>query len=334
MPGIVVSKVSELNDDLFGKSEAPIKSLLVDKVEAFQNKMMLNEIFSVEKSNNYAEKLASETALGNFEDVGENGAYPVTSFQEGYSKIIEMRTWKSSFAVTKEMVEDSKMGKVRSKANHFTKTYMRTCEEFAANLLGSAMNKEATFHGKKYEATGSDGKPLFSTDHPSITKKGAQSNAFSYTASQKFTDVIDAAQEKMQDFKDDDGNLLAVAPDTIIIPNVAVLKRELFAAIGSELDPNTNNNAFNFQLGLWNVLIWPYLPKNIGGKPYFIMADMNYNEDYDCLKWYDRVPLEVSTYVDKNTDANVWHGRARFGAGFGDWRAMSIVGQGVTGTAL
>ena len=80
----------------------------------------------------------------------------------------------------------------------------------------------------------------------------------------------------MQDFCDDDGNLLNVAPDTIIIPNSAKLKRAVFAAVGSELDPESNKNAMNFQLGLWNILIWPYMDKQIGGKDYVILADSKF----------------------------------------------------------
>ena len=131
----------------------------------------------------------------------------------------------------------------------------------------------------------------------------------------------------MQDIRDDDGNLLNIKPDTIIIPNSGKLKRALFAAIGSELDPNTNNNAFNFQVGLWNVLVWNYLPKTIGGKEYFMLLDSDYNKDAMCMPWLDRVSLTVRSSVDENTDANYWSGRARFGAGFNDWRAISIVGD-------
>ena len=43
------------------------------------------------------------------------------------------------------------------------------------------------------------------------------------------------------------------------------------------------------------------------------------------LVWFDRKPLEVRSYKDDKTEANVWAGRARWGAGFGDYRAMSYV---------
>lgn len=337
MAGIIFSEGSGLNDSIYGKSQAPIKALVEQNVEAFQEKSMIDKVFYMDNTKNYAEKYTSETSIGDFEDVGENGAYPKTNMQEGYSKTIEPTTWKSSFEVTQEMLEDAKMGKIKSRANIFGTSYSRTREKFAADMLAGGVGAAVTIGGKKYDTTTADGVALFSAAHPSITRgaKGAQSNLLSYDAGKAFTDVLDAAQEKMQDFRDDDGNLLNVAPGTIMIPNVGSLKRALFAAIGSDLDPNSANHAMNFQMGLWNVLIWPYLPKTIGGKPYFFLLDEQFNSDYMCLPWLDRVKLTVRSDLDPNTDANIWKGRARFGAGFNNWRSIALVGEGVTGgTAL
>ena len=145
---------------------------------------------------------------------------------------------------------------------------------------------------------------------------------------------MDKVQEYMQGFKDDDGHLLNVAPDTILIPNVGELKRAVLAAVGSDLDPESSKNAMNFQAGLWNVLVWNYLPKTIGDKPYFIMLDSKFKDDYMCLPFLDRVPLTVKSDIDPNTDANVFKGRARFMAGFNNWRCISICGEGVSGTTI
>ena len=169
-------------------------------------------------------------------------------------------------------------------------------------------------------------------DSPSITK-GAKNQANAFKA--PFSNyVLDKVQEYMQGFTDDDGHLLNVAPDTILIPNAGELKRAVLAAVGSDLDPESSNNAMNFQAGLWNVLVWPYLPKTIGGKPYFIMMDSKFKDDYMCLPFLDRVPLTVKSDIDPNTDANVFKGRARFMAGFNNWRCISICGEGVNGTTI
>lgn len=324
---VIFSQGTGLNDSLFGKSIAPIRTIINSNVEAFEEKSVIPHVFYMDTSTNYAEKYSSETSLGDFENVGENGAYPKTGIREGYSKIIEPTTWKSSFEVTREMVEDAKWSKIKSRANIFTTSYNRTREKFAASLVGGGMSTKVTIANREYDTTGADGVALFSTAHPSVTNGKKQSNMFSgaFTA-----ELFDAVQEKMQDFKDDDGNLLNVSPNTIIIPNSGAMKRKVLAAVGSELDSESASNAINFQVGLWNVIIWNYLPKTIGGKPYFIMMDSQFKDDYMCMPFVDRVKLSITQDRDPGTDALVIRGRARYNAGFNNWRCVAVCGEGIT----
>ena len=63
--------------------------------------------------------------------------------------------------------------------------------------------------------------------------------------------------------------------------------------------------------------------------------DSKFNQDYLGLIWADRTPLKVKSDIDGNTDANRWSGRARFGAGFNNWRGIALVGDSLsTGTQL
>lgn len=131
----------------------------------------------------------------------------------------------------------------------------------------------------------------------------------------------------MQDFRGDKGEVLDVAPDTILIPNEYTLKRDVFAAIGADKDPNTANNGFNYQYGRWTVIVWPYLNQFIakGLKPW-VLVDKRYNQEYGGAVWLDRVELTVRSEIDSGTDANVWKGRSRFTAGFNDWRPFAVGG--------
>ena len=63
----------------------------------------------------------------------------------------------------------------------------------------------------------------------------------------------------MQNFKGDNGEILDVAPTTILIPNDADMKKLVFSIIGADKEPTSANNAFNYQYGRWSVMIWPYL---------------------------------------------------------------------------
>ena len=71
---------------------------------------------------------------------------------------------------------------------------------------------------------------------------------------------------RMQDFRDDNGQVPAIAPDTIIIPNDWKLKKDLFAALGADKDPNTSNNGFNYTFGRFHIVTWQYLNQFINGR--------------------------------------------------------------------
>jgi hypothetical protein len=316
MAGIVFSKASGVNDSIYGKSQEPIRALIESRVEACEKgKSVLREIYVMEKTDKFAEKFTYETALGNFQAVGEGGAYPQNSFQEGYAQVIEPDTWKNQFEVTMEMAEDAHLGKVKQRAGAFTLSYNRTRESFGAGMLMGGYSGSHTFLGKSFMCKSADGQNLFSVAHPSKTGGvGAQSNlyagGFSYD------------------------NLLGVSPDTIIIPNDAMLKKAVFNAIGAEGEPESDKHSMNFQYGLWNVIIWPYLnaykPGAAQSTPWILM-DSEYNKAYYGAVWLDRVGLTVRSEIAGN-DNNVFKGRARYMAGFNDWRpfAMGFAGSGGT----
>ena len=107
------------------------------------------------------------------------------------------------------------------------------------------------------------------------------------------------------------------------------MKKAVFAAIGADKDPNTANNAFNYQFGRWTVITTPYLNGLTAGV--WFLADKKYNDNYNGLLFCDRIPLSVTSYIDENTDNNVWKGRSRFVAGCNDWRGIAVAGvEGAT----
>lgn len=329
MANITFSEGSGLNDSLYGKSQAPIRMLIETKAESYEEKSVLKELFMEDSSKHWAEKYTSMTAMDGFDPVGENGAYPVDGMEEGYSKILEHVTWKNSFSISREIMEDGKLIDLKKKPVGFVKSYYRTRECLGAALFGAAINKKdkAVFRGYTFDVTAADGKTLFSVGHTGKVKGNSQSNFFSNSFS---ADALAYVETQMQQFKGDNGELVNVIPDTIIIPNDAKLKKEVFAAIGADKDPDTANNGFNYQFGRWNVVIWNYLNQYIAsGVSPWILADLDYNKEYGGAIFTDRTALDVHSSIDENTDANVWRGYARFTAGFNDWRAFAL--GGVTG---
>lgn len=325
--GVIFSTASGVTDSFFGKSQEPIKMLIEKEVEGFEQMSAVPKLFKEVKSNNFAEKFTSKTGMGNFEPVGEGGAYPLAEIEEGYPKVIYPETWKQSFAVTKEMIEDKKNIDISSEALGFTQAYGRTKEAFAASLFKNATATKIQVGAKQYDISCADGKALFAADHPGKVKRDIQSNKFKDAFS---VDALSAMECAMQNFKDDSGNTLNIAPDTILIPNIWSLKKAVFEAIGADKDPATANNGFNYQFGRWNVIVWNYLSDIAGAdasKTPYILLDSKYNKSRGGAIWIDRVPLSVRSYVDNGNDNNIWAGRTRFGAGFNNWRAFAVGGM-------
>ncbi len=332
MAGIVFSKSSGLNDSIYGKSEAPIRAFLEQNVKAYEEMSTIKRIFKFVDSEHYGEKFGGITGFAHgFQPVGEGGSYPTDERQEGYSKFLENITWKDSFAITQEMMEDSIILNLdKTGARSFIDQYYLTREKYGSQLLIGAISGTSTkFRGMSMDCTSADGVSLFSTAHPSVTgNTGTQSNKFAGTFS---VDNLGKLETHMQNFTDDNGEVLNIAPDTIIIPNDAGLKKDVFAAIGADKDPTTSNNGFNYQFGRWTVIVSPYLNSLIGTDKPWMLLDKRYCDNYDGLLFLDRIPLTIKAFIDDDTDNNVWSGRSRFVCGANDWRCIAVAG--VTGAS-
>lgn len=332
---IVISISSRVVDSIYGNSQAPIRSYVMKRAEAFEQESLLPKLFRMERSRHWAEQYGGETAMENFVPVGEGGSYPLTGFEESFQKTLVNETWKQSFAITRELVDDAQLGKMKQRANKLMTSYYRTREMFGRNLYaGGLLGTEVKIGGKKFSTASADGKKLFATDHIAKVKGNKQSNAFAgeFTAAN-----LDAVETMMQNTKGDNGELLAIAPDTILIPNDAALKRKVFEVVGADKDPDSGDNGFNFQFGRWNVIVDPYLTMSlqqlgVQTAPW-ILLDSKFIQENDGAIWQDRVKLELSSEIDDNNDNNKWKGYARFTGGFVDWR-FAAAGGVSGGTSL
>ena len=335
MPGGITFTVdSGLQNSIFGIVQAPIRRFIEKRAEAFEAESLLPKLFLMDTSKNHMDALTSMTAMDSFKPVGENGAYPSTSMQQSFEKVFKYQTWKQSFSISREAVDDSKIMDLKRQPTAFTTAYYRGRELFGISAYAHAieLKKSFEFEGGDFDITSVDGVSVFNTQHPAKVKKDLkQSNCFKDAFS---VDALTRAEVAMHHFKGDNGELLKIAPDTILIPDDPDLMTAVFAAIGADKQPTTGNNDFNFQYGRWTVIISSYLselaPKATTAP--WILLDSKYNGTYGGALWTDRVKLEVTSEKDSN-DANKWKGYARYSCTFNDWR-FACVGGVSAGTEL
>lgn len=322
---MIFSFASGLNDTAFGKHQAPIKQIIMNRGEYWKDKSMIDTLFDVQSANGWGEKATTRTGMRGWMPVGENGAHPIDETREGFSKVLEYMTWKDRFFISREAIDDASAYDLKVQPEEFTDAYYRTREDFAAAMYGAAAAglTELTYAGVKFNTITADGKPLFHNAHPAAVKGPKQSNIFADAFSK---DALGKLETRMQNFTGDTGNTLDIAPDTILISNYDYeLKNAVLEVVGSDKNPDNSNNGINYMYGRWNIIIWQGLnPYMRDGQ--WILLDSKYIKHYGANRWRNRVDMEIRSSVDNNTDANVWDGYARFGADFVDWRFAAIGG--------
>lgn len=325
MAGIIFSVASGVNESVFGQIQDPLKVFIERANEAWMNNEMnlAPKIFHPFNLDSNTGSIASLGSLGEMEAVGENGAYPLGNLEEGYRKVIRAEEWKYSFAISQTAMEDKLDFVITSNGQNLMDAYYRTRNNFMWGLLGAALqNKHFNRKGMEFSVNTWDGVKLFAQAHPSkFDAKLKQCNAYSDSFS---ATVLGKLATAMQNAKNDNGEIIGLVPDTIVIPNTEKAKSDVFGVLGAYKDPDTAaGNRFNYQFGNWNVMVVPWLESLATADSYpFFLMDSDYNEKHYGALDVVRIQPKVKSYIDESTDANIWKIRARFSGAFGDWRAF------------
>lgn len=360
MAGIIFNIDEAVRNSAFNVLQEPIKMVLDNQQEAFEKESIIPEVFVMKTSDKYREEYRSVTTMDGFKPTEDMEPAGISDFEEGYSKQFVFQTWTNAFIVSKQTMEDNMAMSIEPKAFGFIKSYGRTRELYAVSMLSAALGnvypdyKITAASGKGMDTTTGalDGtkQQYFHNEHKTVwlrdeaAPRATQSNKFvadiAWDGSdpeleEKVMDVIGQVESTMKKYKDDKGNIVPVNPRVIVLPEnyrlTDVIMRGLKSKYGSRMD----GNGVNLYYGKYKVVVSPYLSnvKGFEDDDYsLLLIDPDRNREGLGAVWFDRVPLQVDSYIDKKTKANVWDGRARYGAGFGDFRAMSYVALKKTAT--
>lgn len=328
------SKSSGINDDLWNEWAGQLVAVMQDTDNEKNNdEEFLNSVFNVKKSKRFGEKATGVTEFGNFEIVGEGQDGIQDELQEGFAKLIEHKQFIKTFVCTAEMAEDSQIDVMKTKAANFIRSYKRSRAQYASNALTA--EGDAFVYGKATELdrTTGDAKALFATDHPGkLAGVGAQSNVFT-NAFGTDTAMLNRLANIGRNFKNESGHVMGYTFDTIVIPgNCPELEDTIRRIIRSDLTVGYNLNDANTQKGLWKLVVDHLWTVEEGKAPYILMSSQA-NKELMGNTFYDRIPLSMKDDVEVKSHNLVWSGRARFSAGFYNWRHV-IMGGATAGTTL
>lgn len=330
---IIYSKTSQ-TPAAYGKIDTPIKMVIEHESDILAKKGGIRDwLFNVEKSSRFGETIINEKDFNIFKATAEGNGAESDEIIETGKKFIEHVQFTKEFIISAEMMEDAVYGvasDAKRRAENFTRAYYKTMNKLCEAALINATKEEIYYAGAKIDLTAPDGLPLFHFNH---SANGLSQSNYSSgnlvkggTAREYSTEVFEEALSllsvHMRNMKDENGDPLGYAADTIILPgNRPKLESIVKKVCGSEMATGNGYNDINLHYGNWNVIVLPgWTPSD----DRLMIMSSEANKNLAGNMFFNRVPLTVTNWVDHHTGNYIWNGRCRFGVGFGSYKHIIL----------
>ena len=364
MAGIIYNIHEAVKNSAFNVLQEPIQMFMENQVEAFEKDSIIDKIFVKKTSDKFREEFRSITTMDGFKPTEDLEVAGISDFEESYNKQFIFQTWTNSFVISKQTLEDKRDMEVTQMTQMFIKSFGRTREQYAVNFIAAGLGAtndafkigktaglgadtvDGTIEGTKQQYFHNEHKPVgYGKEGRNFTQSNkfyatidglSNANDIALNVEELVMDVLGQVENKMNTYKDDKGNIVPVEVDTIILGKDYRLNDIIMRGLKSKYGAAMAGNGVNLQYGKYKVVSNAYLSGVKGFKDAdhgLILLSSDRNKEGLGLVWFDRKPLEVRSYIEDKTEANVIAGRARWGAGFGDFRAMSYITFGATETA-
>ncbi len=329
MPDVILySKQITANEPMYGKFLHPIKALIEEESNSWRKKhTVLKALFNIEESHKYSETIIGQSTFSTFKSKDEGKVAEYDTVQKTFDKNIEHISFGKTFAVTREMADDSQIGissNIKKATKNFVSAYYRTQNALACKALAAATAGSTTFNNATVDLTTGDDLALFHKAHTyslSANSGKTQSNYFNVSGTETIEEVLNALTNKIRNFKDENGECLSYVADTVIIPcNRPALETKVKAACGSERTTGTGNNDINVQYGNWTIVVlegWETTEDEI------MVMSSEANAELSGNMFFNRVKLDIRNHIDDESRNFLWNGYCRFGVGFGTWKHIA-----------
>ncbi len=333
---IIYSKKLEASPSAIDRLETPIKMIIEHESDLAKKRGgVCDWLFNVEKSNRFGETIINQTGFDIFKVTEEGSAAEQDIPFDTYKKFVEHIQFMKEFIVSAEMMEDANYGiasDAKRRAENFVRAYYKTVNKICEQALINGTQATMTFGGSEIDITGPDESSVFNAYHrwgsefsPS-RNCGVQSNHFygqlfgenDIPTTEAFEEILTECAYKIRSMKDENGEAMGYAADTIILPgNKPKLEAVVKKVCGSLGALGGTYNDINLHYGNWNVIV---LPGWISTENSFMVMSSDANKSLAGNMFFNRVPLTVTNWVDHHTGNYIWNGRCRFGVGFGSYK--------------
>lgn len=332
---IIFSVDGGLHDSRFGKLLDPLHAVIQTESDLLEKRVRLvDSLFNVEKSSHYAETYEVAGGLSEFQAVLEGGEPENDGSEVTGHKVVANIEFMKRTVTTMKAMEDAHMKitpGMKRDLREFIGKYYETRDHIASVALTNGEKKSIIVNKATVDLTTYDGLPLFHKSHKWGGKKvsGTQGNLF-FTADgteaigsvEYMEDLFNEAGGRLRNMKDENGNPMGYAADTVRIPgNRLKLEKYLRKLFGSEYAGAVENATVNTQSGRYHLFVDPYWQSDVD---VIDIMSSDCNEAILGNVFQDRSKLMVETRKDNGF--NLAHiARCRFGVGFPNYKHICRV---------
>jgi Mu-like prophage major head subunit gpT len=287
---------------------------LRDRSELYQG----DAIFNIDSSQRASENYAGIGAIGTdgWDQFEKIRRVPYGGFDPNFEQTLKHKTFAKGLMVLRELLEDNLYPQagipkdLTQQVVALADSAALFREKAAADTFNNAFT-DSGLDSAGWSVAGPDGVGLVSTAHPL-----SPSNT-STTQSNEFTLPLTAAnlttvKNSMRRWTDDKGDIVAVHPDTLIVP--VALEDQANLINNTEFVIGSANNDRNPHYNKWNVIVWPFLKDDDA----WFVVDSRLMKQF--LVWLDRVKPEWQATEDFDTIMAKYRGYMRFSRGWITWQ--------------
>lgn len=267
----------------------------------------------------------SQRAFEDYQGVGELGTQGWNEFERtgrvsydapepGYKTRLEHREYAKGIMIKRKLMDDNLYPgagipkSITQQVEGLADSSALFREKSAADVFVNAFTDSGT-DNEGFSVAGADGVGLVSTVHPlGPNNASTQGNEGTLALT---SDNLVTTKNLMRKFTDDNGELIAVHPDTLLVP--PELEETAIKITSGELDPDSANNTINVNKGRYNVVVWDYLTD---ANAWFLIDSVLKSQH---LVWLDRIAPEFDAEMDGDTMTGKWRSYQRFSRGWDHW---------------
>lgn len=223
-------------------------------------------IFSVLKSASATgaqENATGKTGFGKVKQFEDGDDVPTIERFKTYTTKVIYRNYGGAIEVTKNLIEDRDFESELDEMKDMSKSINYSMDESGCQLFNGGFATTTTVNGYDMFWYG-DGKPQFSTLHPTVVPGGSTQSNASSTGIKESHDNLEIARLALMRQKTDNALALAMAGKLTIVTSLdnEKLSKEI---LGSDLQPQNNNNAINVFKSSMDLVTSTFLDTTNGG---------------------------------------------------------------------